>query len=261
MTDQQDSTRSTRARLAGALEFVVKTAAIGVPILYALGRVYAESYWGALHLPSGLMGYSVDDYLYFGFLSIILWVSHLLGVGPYSAMAKGLLLGLGVGAVAAAAAWVDRWLSRRLSARAAAFRERLAEAKQSKHASALHGLQVGAVVSSGVSFLLLSLLAAIALILLPLLLAANIGKAQARVDLAHLSGQRTGTGASQSPIEAHYTFEGERVSAPLLECSEGWCVVLKHGTVAAIPRADVFEIDQSLEVSDAPTGPSGEIPH
>ena len=261
MTNPHDPAGSTGARLVSALEFVVKTAAIGVPIFYALGRVYVESYWGALSLPSTLMGYSVDDYLYFGFLSIIVWVSHLLGVGPYSVMAKAVLIGLGIGIVSAIAAWVDRWLSRRLSARAAAFRERLVEAQQSEHASTLHGLQVGAIVSSGVSFLLLSLLGAVALVFLPLLLAANTGKAQAKADLDRLAGHHAGPTPAQPMTQAHYTEDGQRVSVPLLECAEVWCVVVRQGIAVAIPRTDLVAIDHDSAVPDvAPSSDAMKFP-
>ena len=41
-----------RAWVPGVLESLVKIAAIGVPILYTFGRVYAASYWDVLRLPT-----------------------------------------------------------------------------------------------------------------------------------------------------------------------------------------------------------------
>lgn len=48
------------------LEGMLKVLALAVPVAYALGHLYLEGYWGALHLPTSLGSYRFDDYIFYG---------------------------------------------------------------------------------------------------------------------------------------------------------------------------------------------------
>lgn len=128
-------------RVSVALEFVVKLVAIGVPILYALGRIYSDSYWHELGLTSSLMGDSAEDYLYIGFSSIVVAGARLLGVDVYSTLAYAALVALVVASLTVIAEIVDRWLSKLINKRVTALRERVLEWKASRHGALVrHGL-------------------------------------------------------------------------------------------------------------------------
>lgn len=51
---------------------VATLTAIGIPIIYMLGRAYLTGYWSALGLPGGLMQYEGSDYMYFGFFVLLM---------------------------------------------------------------------------------------------------------------------------------------------------------------------------------------------
>ena len=96
MSEDAKSSGSLQQSFGLMLAYVGPLLALGVPILYMLGRVYKEAYWGKIQLPSSLMNYGIEDYLYFGFVAIVnglfRLISHLpLGVlGVWAVTIMGL---------------------------------------------------------------------------------------------------------------------------------------------------------------------------
>ena len=236
---------SLNARATRTLEFIVKIVAIGVPVLYALGRIYLESYWQTLRLPSSLMGYAAEDYLYSGFMSLAVGMSRLIGVELYSTMAYAAIFAAVTAALAMVMYSIDRFVGPHVRARIAASQRLRGEAKKSKQSDAIRYVQIGAAVWSVTTTIILVFTAAGVLLLLPIVLAVKAGQGQAEAERAsYLQPQSAKRGVR--PILAHYESDGIEVTAPLVECSESWCVVFRLGDFVAIPRAQVLRVDQKI---------------
>lgn len=238
-------TASLNARLARALEVVVKIAAIVVPVLYVLGRLYSDAYWESLSLPPSLMQYGLEDYVYFGFLSLLLALAQTIGAAPYGAIAYAALFALGVAILVVVTLFVDRWLDPKIRAEAAVFDQRLEELKASSRGEAIRHLHRGAVIWSGLTTLSLILIGAVLVLFLPVLFAINSGKAEAQRQRAR---QLQPAPKGRLPIVAHYTEGGVHLTAALVECSDTWCVVYREGAFVAVPSDAVDRIDHRGEV-------------
>lgn len=241
-TTPKAGTPSFNARVAGTLEFFVKVVAIGVPVFYALGRLYLDSYWETLRLPSSLMGYAAEDYLYFGFMSLAVGVARWVGVELYSSIAYAAVFAAFTAAVAMLMYAMDRYLSTKIRARIAASERRKVEAKTSKQGAAIHYAQIGAAVWSVTTTIFLVLMAAALLLLVPIVFAVKAGQGQAEAEFARYAQPPT-VEAKSRRITAHFQRDGAATTAPLVECSDAWCVIFRDGAFAAIPRSEVQRVD------------------
>lgn len=230
----------------GALEQLIKVVVIGAPVLYTLGRVYASSYWRELHLPSSLMDYSTEDYLYMGFISIVNGIARAIGLEPYTTMAHAIVFTLLVALLATAAHYIDRWISRGMRARIVAFQQRVEEAKKSKHGSLIHAAQFAAAVWSGLTIVVFVLFCSFVLLVIPIALVDGAGKQQAIIERNEQAQRPARTGAYvRPPILTQYVSDGVPLKAQLVECSEQWCVIFDQGDFAAIPSEAVHRIGKN----------------
>lgn len=253
MSDQEPRADevSIGRRVSVAIEFIVKVVAIGVPILYALGRIYSDSYWQELHLPSSLMGYSAEDYLYFGFTSLVSGLARLVGVEPYTTMAYAALAALVAAAMTILAAFLDTWMGRVLKKYATKFEQKIGEWKQSKHGKLVRHVVFGAAIGTG-SFVVMMFLVALSLcVFLPIVFAATEGKRQASIERDRLTQPQPKQGQPALSPLVYYESRGTRASARLMECSDSWCVVFSQEAFVAIPRSDVYRVDQGWEPRQA----------
>ena len=234
------------ARLTGLLEFGLKLAAVLVPILYVMGRIYSEAYWDTLGLPATLMAYSVQDYLYFGFLSMFVGLAHTVGAHPYNAMGYALLVAGGITVFVVMIRLADWVAGPTLRAYIAALEQRIRTARASKHGAVVQHAQVAAAVWSGASSLLMVMLTAVLLSFLPIVFAVSAGRAQAVEERAQWLDPAHRPKTKQPPATVTYRSEATLRTASLVECSEAWCMVYDQGAFVALPRTDVVRIGQPL---------------
>ena len=242
-TTQQITAPALSTRVANALEFIVKIVVIGVPVLYALGRIYLESYWQALHLPSSLMHNATEDYLYFGFVAVVEGLARGLGFAPYTALGYAALVAMAVAVLSFVALLIDRWLGPMARAQLARVDRRIAALKDSKHVDGIRSALIGAVVWGALTSFVMLLFMAVLLVFLPIVFAANAGKRKANTDINEQMQHQTQQGRATPVSIAHYSNDGVPMAAPLLDCAETWCVVFDQGAFVAIPRSNVVRID------------------
>jgi hypothetical protein len=248
----QGAAPSLSSRIASALEFIVKVIVIGVPVLYALGRIYSDSYWQELHLPSSLMHNTTEDYLYAGFSSLVQGLVGLIGITPYTSMGYAALISLLIALLTVTALVIDRSLGPRIRGQLLRLELHFNELKQSKHREAIRHIAIGAVVWSGLLSVLSMLMVAVLVLFLPIVFAVNAGKQQAHNDLNRLTQPKSKPGRAAPPvILAHYKSDAGQITAPLLDCSDTWCVVLQEGSFAAIPRSEVSLVDHQSSTPPA----------
>lgn len=225
------------ARAFRAIEIVVKAAALGVPVLYVLGRAFQEAFWNELHLSVALMGYSGDDYLYSGFLAIVLGLGHMVGANFYSTIGKAVVIGVSIGACYTVVIWLEPLLLRRLKTRAAIFRERFQEASK-KNRTGYLGLQSGAVLGAGLSTLFVFLACLTVIFFLPFVFAVNSGTIQGKLE----RDRQLGRLKSAPPMYVDFRQGEVLQTAPFVACGEAWCVIFQQGTFVAIPKSEVVRI-------------------
>lgn len=231
-------------RLAAAFQLALSTLAFGVPILYVMGRVYAEGYWSGLHLPPSMMEHGVEDYLYLGFVGLFNAGARLfavLGLGAlrYILAAAGVLIVLATYVVA-----LDKWfvptikrLSRNIDTKLTHWEgdRRGWWATISKLAMALW---------FGAAAICLFLLVAFFVAVLPVLLMHNAGTTQADQVRKRLSAAGTDPNKDRAiPVLRYRDDTGALKAALLVECSAQWCFVFESGAFSAVPSQGVARID------------------
>jgi hypothetical protein len=238
--DESKKATSLSARLGRALELIVKIAAIVVPVLYVLGRLYSDAYWEALSLPPSLVQRGFEDYLYLGFLSLLLALARTVGASPYGAMAYAALFALAVALFVVVALFVSQWLGPKIRAEGAIFDQWLQDLKASPRGEVFRHLHRGAAIWSGLTSLMLIVLAAVLMLFLPVLFAINSGKVEAQREYTR---QRQPVAKGRLPMLAHYAQGDAQLIAPLVECSDTWCVVYREGAFIAVRRDAVDWVD------------------
>lgn len=229
--------RQTRDRVTGAIEFAVKVIALGVPIFYAMGRLYFDGYWTHLGLSTSLMAPSAEDYLYLGFLSVLLPLARLVGVEPYTPMGYAVLIGLGLALLAVIARLIGKYFGGWAKSQIGAYNDRLTAWAKEREFFAKQVLLLASV-STFVAFVLIGLIYCVLFLILPLALAVKEGQYQAAKVDAWLRDPLP----AQSRNEAKFSVDGAAHSAPLLTCSDQWCVVLMDKAYVAVPAEAVVRV-------------------
>lgn len=229
--------RSASARVSGAIEFSVKVIALGVPAFYAMGRLFTEGYWRHFGLPSSLMVQSVEDNLYCGFLSVLLPLARLVGVDPYTPMGYALLIGLGLALFVVLSRLLGSYFGAWSRSRIDAINHWLAE-RAKERAFAAKQMLLFVSIWSFVAFVFMGMIAAVLVLILPLALASTEGTYQ-----AELADARIRSPAPMSlPAEVDFTVGDGIQSAPVLSCSDRWCVVYQDGSYVALPAQTVTRV-------------------
>lgn len=241
--EPRSPTRPMGAWVPTLLEFLVKTAAIGVPILYTFGRIYATSYWEALHLPAALMEYEAEDFLYMGFSSIFSMVTRIFGVHMYSSFGFSLLAAIAIALTTVVLVLVNYLFDKMFAAWASKFRGPIERLK-----ATTHGKFVGRALALGVGLGSVVLLVAalglflLALTIVPLYLVVKEGQRNAAADLRQITLPVAFKDKEPASL-ATITLDGKRVRAPLFQCAPHWCVVLLDGRLSALPEDEVGRVD------------------
>lgn len=240
------STTPIAQRVSTVIEFLVRWIAISVPIFYGLGRMYVEAYWGALKVPISLIRLSADDYLYTGFMMIMVALARSVGANIYGSMGYALAIAAGIALLAIVMMLVDRYLFGAIRRQAGKLRTKIEvwRTSQLKHVVDL-GL-TGTAVWSLLVMVLLGLLLAFLLFVLPIQLAVNQGKAEA---------EKVRTALSTNPEDfATATFERNQQveSGAFVECGQSWCVVFSNKIFVVTPVDSVRVVDAPKPIIDKP---------
>jgi hypothetical protein len=206
-------------RSTAILEMLTKIILLGGPVFYVLGRIYAESYWGALGVPSSVMAVAAEDYIYYGFIVVASGLTMVLPKADYGAIlvasiAAILILGL-LGAVLWLLGRAKQWLARMLRR----FRRRL-RVRIARQKPALQSIATASAVVGVVSSLVLVLLLLLAALLLPIVIAQSVGEKRASKVMADFAK----AGDGYIPVEVDGLTAGR-----LVDCNAKYCVVYANG--------------------------------
>jgi len=176
------------------------------------------------------MAPSVEDYLYFGFLSILLPLARLVGVDPYTPIGYALLIAFGLALFVVIARLIGKYLGGWAKAQLGTINDRLSAWAKEQEFVAKQVLLLASV-GSFVAFVLMGLIWCVLVLLLPLALASYEGTQQAELTDARLRDPAP----TRPRNQAEFLLGGVAKSAPLLDCSERWCIVLTDTGYVAIP--------------------------
>lgn len=231
-------------RISAVLPLALGVIAFGVPVLYTLGRVYTESYWDELQLPSSVVSYGVEDYVYLGFVAIFNAVAR-----SFSSAGNGTLrylLVVTAAVVAIALYWValDKWAAPTLKRQAQRVRAWLSTTKIPNR----HWLVDTAKVASGLwllgSVFVIAFAIAFFFVALPLAGVYQAGKLQAKRDQSKLLAVgEVPTKYGARPVLHYRDGFGVGKASLLLQCTDQWCVAYEGGFFAAIKADAVERID------------------
>lgn len=233
-------------RVSTVIEFLVRWIAISVPIFYGLGRMYVEAYWGVLKVPTSLVRLSADDYLYTGFMMIMVALARSVGANIYGSMGYAVAIAAGIALLAVAMMLVDRYLFGAIRRQAGKLRTKIEVWRTSRLKHVVDLSLTGTAVWSLLFIVMLGLLLAFLLLILPLQLAVYQGKAEAEKDLVALS---------ETPGDfATVTFERNQQveSGAFVECGQAWCVVFTNKTFVVTPADSVRVVDAPKPSVDKP---------
>jgi hypothetical protein len=244
-TDQNISTR--HFQWGAIAEWLIRLFAIGVPLLYMVGRAYSQGYWDSLGLPESLMGYAIEDYLYFGALAPLHFIAELFGQSVNSRFLWIILGSLAFTLLALAITLVERWFSR-LSSRASDLAKKW---KLSKRIRKLEPTLPHIATFLAGSFVGIVSLLLVGLLILPIALASQSGRAQADRQTNRLAEfEYNFKGSIPSFPMGHYMApDGAPRAGIVSDCSDTWCVVFAKGSYSAIPTSAISQIDH-IKVSD-----------
>lgn len=242
LAQAQDPKPSIRwSHLGPFLEGLAKLLAIGVPMLYVLGRAYTQGYWHAIGLPESLMEYTIEDYLYFGFLAPFNWVASYFDESFGSRIPWAVAGCFGAATIVAILGFADRWFSKALFPRARVLANRWQLAKHRKWVQFIFSHIAMALASS-----LVILVSAIILALFVLIFALTYraGSTQADTQGVTFSNFEFSLGGEAASFAiAHYLDRDGRPRAGIVsDCSSNWCVLYAKGTYTAFPTASINRI-------------------
>lgn len=216
--------------------------AIGVPVLYVLGRGYADGYWRTLGLSSSLMDGGVDVYLYLGFVAVITSTANLIGLTGSNTMVYMLGGGITLAAVASLLAAIDQWA-------ASSFRQRLkvVEKRTANWRAKHHGWlkAVGypaAVIGAGFYALFFLVLTLLLVILFTMVLVEKSGAKAATSQLKRYSEYAKQPRGKPPIANIRYVLDGQLRRGLLLDCSSRWCVAYEADGFVAVPAGEVKSI-------------------
>lgn len=235
--------RTVRDVAITAIELFVKTFAIGVPVLYVLGRAYKEAFWEHVSLSISLMAYSVEDYLYWGFAVVL--NKLFAGLGWMPAGPIGAMLGLAavLALISSLIVVLRRWVLPTLKDRILLAERRMREWRANDQSLLIQFLRPFVAMGVACYTLVFYFLLAILIAASPVLLAYKAGVHDAQQARKRLMGNGP---VRELDIRALVHLRGE--ASPyqvglLLECSSQWCVMLRRGDFVAVRQDDIARID------------------
>lgn len=231
-------------KAARLLELFIRIVAIGVPVLYVIGRVYAEGYWSALGLSSGLASYDVDDYLYLGFFALVNASAIALGVPGDHTFLVVIVGGLMLSFATILVITIEHWMTVFFSSHLKKADERSAEWRR-KHQGAIRKFGHPAVII-GAGFYALVYIVGMSLFaaFLAVLVVHNVGIGSGRREIQRFAKlEDSPGGVREHASTVHYVDrELTRREGLLLDCSADWCFVFQGGKFVAIPSGTVVGI-------------------
>ena len=245
------SEQSKIIAIAGkVITYGVPIVGLVVPLLYFVGRIRSDAYWGKMGVPPGVMTYGFEDYVYTGFASIALAVAEVFswgGMGPLGAWLIAVLLSA---VLIGTTVIIRRLLGRKLHERAVAAEERLRSWKEGKPSWLL---EFAAPFFKTFERICNAFLA----ILLPLLFVISV------IVWADRSGERfaerglddaRSLGRGKVLPLIHFSVSGSSLTGIAVGCAGDWCVVRQGGKTVVIPKSAVSKMDQCRIVKDPPKG-------
>lgn len=242
LSQAQDPKPSIRwSHLGPFLEGLAKLLAIGVPMLYVLGRAYTQGYWHAIGLPESLMEYTIEDYLYFGFLAPFTWVASYFDETFGSRIAWAVAGCFGAATIVAILSFADRWFSKALFPRARVLANRWQLAKHRKRVQFIFSH-----IAMALALALVILVSTIvfALFVLVFALTYRAGSSQANTQSTKFANFEYSLGGEAPSFAiAHYVDRDGRPRAGIVaDCSSRWCVLYVKGTYTALPADSINRI-------------------
>jgi len=231
-------------RLAAAFQLALSALAFGVPILYVMGRVYAEGYWSGLHLPPSMMEHGVEDYLYLGFVGLFNASARLfalLGLGTlrYILAAAGVLIVLATYVVA-----LDKWFVPTIKRLSRSIDAKLTHWEGDRRGWWATISKLVMALWFAAAAICLFLFVAFFVAVLPVLAMHKAGTSQAEQVRKRLSAAGTDPSKDRAtPVLRYRDDTGAFRTALLVECSAQWCFVFERGAFSAVPSQAVARID------------------
>lgn len=230
-------------RAARLFAVLIRITAVAVPVLYVMGRVYAEGYWSSQGLSSSLLSFDVDDYLYLGFVAVVIGSTAMLDITGHSTGLYVLVGGVALTILTTLVAAVDHWVTTSVRGRLKVIDERTARWR------GMHGgwlSRIGypaAAIGIGFYSLFIVFFTLLLVVLLLLVLFQKAGAASATHDSERYAAYAAGkiTGTSIGRVRYHQS-NGQVRHGLLLQCSDQWCFVYEAGTFAAISKSDISAI-------------------
>lgn len=216
-------------RYAGLLELLTTVVLLGGPIFYVLGRIYSESYWLALGISPSVMSIAAEDYIYYGFVVVATGLTMILPRGDSWAVWSVPLAALVLLALLSSLFWLLRKAKEAVALRLRKHRRRL-RLYLTKGKPVLESTDRAATVIAVLSTLSLALLMLSAALLLPIVVAHEVGKARASKVLGELASPKTPFG----PVRVDGAAAGR-----LVECTAKYCVIYDKGKLWPVPVESV----------------------
>lgn len=215
-----------------AADFLVKAVVLATPVCYALGRVYAESYWSALDVAPSAMAGAFEDYVFFSFVMLangVAWAVS--GTSEVSFLAASITIVLLI-VLFSVLAWLlaagSRWLRPKIRRFVASLRW-----WARKRRSAARSLKAGAAAYSVINTIILMFFMGSLALLLPMAAAKWLAEHQAtklrdalRTETDTFNDVVSGTGV-------------ERVEGRLVHCAEQRCVIYARNRFIPVPADSV----------------------
>lgn len=216
-------------RSFGVLELLTAALLLGGPIFYVLGRIFLESYWLGLGVAPSVMSVSTEDYIYCGFVVIATGLTMILPDGDNLAVWTIPLSALVLLVVLALFFWLLKrakaWLAKRIKKHRRRLRVYMAKGKP-----VVESIDSAATLISVLSTLALALLLLSAALLVPIVVAHEVGKARAAKVGAELVKPKT----------PYTRVQVDGVDAGLLvECTSKYCAIYKGGKTHPVPIESV----------------------
>jgi hypothetical protein len=247
MPDKQTQPVALREAISRSVELIVRALAIGVPVLYVLGRVFKEGYWEHIGLSMTLMSYTLQDYLYWGFAAIfngLIWVFRKMPFGPLGSLVLTLFL---VSLAAAFVVVLRRAVVPRIRHWVLAGEAKLQAWRKDDQSIGMQFLRPFVWLGSRVFNWMFYFLLIIFVIAASVLAAYKAGQFAAERDRKRLvSSGEVITPDARALVHTEIE-EGE--ASVLLECGPQWCVVIRRGDFVAIRQEHVQRIDHCPHVA------------
>lgn len=222
----------SRNGTSGIADFLVKVVLLATPVCYALGRIYAEGYWGELGITPTAMARPFEDYVFFSFIMLANAVSWAFSesneVSFLAALGAIVLLIV----LFSTLAWLINYSGNRLRPAIRRFAVRLRRwARQRK--SFMRALSAGAAAYDVLNTAILVFLVASLVLLVPLASAHWLGKNQAE----RLREALRENGRAHEWVVAQNG--DETVKGRLIECTERRCVLFTNGKFVPVQSEGV----------------------